>query len=54
MLVALTFGEFVSQHPPAGRVWPWTHRLWGRKFAWYLASDQPPGDAVRPGVHKAS
>lgn len=34
MLVALVFGEIVSQYPLAGGVYPWARRLWGRKWAW--------------------
>lgn len=33
-LVALVFGEIVSQFPVAGGVYPWARRLWGRKWAW--------------------
>lgn len=33
-LVALVFGEVVSQYPVAGGVYPWARRLWGRKWAW--------------------
>jgi amino acid transporter len=34
LLVALVFGEIVSQFPVAGGVYPWARRLWGRKWAW--------------------
>uniref|UniRef100_UPI00333F6E54 APC family permease n=1 Tax=Castellaniella defragrans TaxID=75697 RepID=UPI00333F6E54 len=34
LLVALIFGEVVSQYPLAGGVYPWARRLWGRKWAW--------------------
>ena len=34
LLVALVFGEVVSQFPVAGGVYPWSRRLWGRKWAW--------------------
>lgn len=34
LLVALVFGEVVSQYPVAGGVYPWARRLWGRKWAW--------------------
>jgi Amino acid transporters len=34
LLVALIFGEIVSQYPVAGGVYPWARRLWGRKWAW--------------------
>jgi amino acid transporter len=33
-LVALVFGEVVSQYPVAGGIYPWSRRLWGRKWAW--------------------
>jgi len=33
-LVALVFGEIVSQYPIAGGVYPWARRLWGRRYAW--------------------
>jgi amino acid transporter len=33
-LVALVFGEVVSQFPVAGGVYPWARRLWGRRWAW--------------------
>lgn len=32
--VALVFGEIVSNYPVAGGVYPWSRRLWGRKWAW--------------------
>jgi amino acid transporter len=34
LLVALVFGEIVSQYPVAGGVYPWARRLWGRRWAW--------------------
>jgi amino acid transporter len=34
LLVALVFGEVVSQFPVAGGIYPWARRLWGRKWAW--------------------
>ncbi|AXB41741.1 APC family permease [Amycolatopsis albispora] len=34
LLVALVFGEIVSQYPLAGGLYPWARRLWGRKWAW--------------------
>ena len=37
MLVALTFGEVVSQYPITGGLYPWTRRLWGRRYAWMAA-----------------
>ncbi|MCL2090899.1 MAG: APC family permease [Micrococcales bacterium] len=33
-LVALVFGEIVSQYPVVGGVYPWSRRLWGRRWAW--------------------
>jgi len=33
-LVALVFGEVVSQFPVSGGIYPWARRLWGRKWAW--------------------
>ena len=33
-MVALVFGEIVSQFPVAGGVYPWSRRLWGRRWAW--------------------
>ncbi len=33
-LVALVFGEIVSQYPIAGGVYPWARRLWGKRWAW--------------------
>jgi amino acid transporter len=34
LLVALVFGEVVSQFPVSGGIYPWARRLWGRKWAW--------------------
>lgn len=34
LLVALVFGEVVSQYPIAGGIYPWNRKLWGRKWAW--------------------
>ncbi|OEU86893.1 amino acid permease [Streptomyces abyssalis] len=34
LLVALVFGEVVSQYPLAGGVYPWARRLWGKRWAW--------------------
>lgn len=34
LLVALVFGEVVSQYPLAGGIYPWARRLWGRRWAW--------------------
>jgi amino acid transporter len=36
-LVALVFGEVVSQYPIAGGIYPWARRLWGRKYAWMVS-----------------
>ncbi|WP_111721234.1 APC family permease [Homoserinimonas sp. OAct 916] len=37
LLVALVFGEVVSQYPIAGGIYPWVRRLSGRYFAWMAA-----------------
>jgi amino acid transporter len=37
MLVALVFGEIVSQYPIHGGIYPWARRLWGRRYAWMAA-----------------
>ncbi|MET0740307.1 MAG: amino acid permease [Candidatus Nanopelagicales bacterium] len=37
MLVALIFGEVVSQYPLAGGIYPWCRRLWGRRYAWIVS-----------------
>lgn len=34
LLVALVFGEIVSQFPVSGGIYPWARRLWGRRWAW--------------------
>lgn len=34
LLVALVFGEVVSQFPVSGGVYPWARRLWGKRWAW--------------------
>jgi amino acid transporter len=34
LLVALVFGEVVSQFPVSGGVYPWARRLWGPRWAW--------------------
>lgn len=36
-LVALVFGEVVSQYPIHGGIYPWARRLWGRRWAWIAA-----------------
>ena len=37
LLVALVFGEVVSQYPLAGGIYPWTRRLWNRRYAWLVS-----------------
>ena len=37
LLVAFVFGEVVSQYPIHGGIYPWTRRLWGRRYAWMAA-----------------
>lgn len=37
LLVALVMGEVVSQFPIAGGIYPWTRRLWGKRYAWMAA-----------------
>lgn len=37
MLVSLVFGEVVSQFPIHGGIYPWTRRLWGKRYAWMSA-----------------
>ena len=37
LLVALVFGEVVSQYPLAGGIYPWTRRLWNRRYAWIVS-----------------
>ncbi|MCA0218416.1 MAG: amino acid permease [Actinobacteria bacterium] len=37
LLVAFVFGEVVSQYPIHGGIYPWTRRLWGRRYAWLAA-----------------
>ena len=34
LFVALVFGQVVSNYPVAGGLYPWSRRLWGRKWAW--------------------
>ena len=36
-LVALVFGEIVSQYPITGGIYPWARRLWGARYAWMVA-----------------
>lgn len=33
-LVATVFGEVVAAYPVSGGVYPWSRRLWGRKWGW--------------------
>lgn len=37
LLVSLAFSEVVSQYPIHGGIYPWTRRLWGRRYAWMAA-----------------
>jgi amino acid transporter len=37
LLVALVFGEVVSQYPLAGGIYPWMRRLWNRRSAWIVS-----------------
>lgn len=37
LMVALVFGEVVSQYPLAGGIYPWTRRLWNRRYAWVVS-----------------
>ncbi len=37
LLVALVFGEVVSQYPLAGGIYPWVRRLWNRRMAWIVS-----------------
>jgi amino acid transporter len=37
LLVALVFGEVVSQYPLAGGLYQWARRLWGGRYAWWLS-----------------
>lgn len=37
LLVALVMGEVVSQFPIAGGIYPWSRRLWGKRYAWMAA-----------------
>ncbi|MFK4274492.1 amino acid permease, partial [Streptomyces milbemycinicus] len=36
-LVALVFGEVVSQFPLAGGLYQWVRRLWNGRYAWFNA-----------------
>lgn len=37
LLVALVFGEVVSQFPLAGGLYQWSRRLWSGRYAWFTA-----------------
>lgn len=37
LMVALVFGEVVSQYPLAGGIYQWVRRLWNAKAAWMVA-----------------
>ena len=37
LLVALVFGEVVSQFPLAGGLYQWARRLWNGRYAWFTA-----------------
>ncbi|WP_218952164.1 APC family permease [Amycolatopsis anabasis] len=37
LIVALVFGEIVSQYPITGGIYPWARRLWGKRYAWLAA-----------------
>jgi amino acid transporter len=37
LLVALVFGEVVSQFPLAGGLYQWSRRLWNGRYAWFTA-----------------
>ncbi|MFC9555931.1 APC family permease [Rhodococcus sp. NPDC056960] len=37
LLVALVFGEVVSQFPLAGGLYQWGRRLWNGRYAWWMA-----------------
>ncbi|MCO4253255.1 APC family permease [Pseudarthrobacter raffinosi] len=37
LLVALVFGEIVSQFPLAGGLYQWTRRLWNGRTAWWMS-----------------
>jgi amino acid transporter len=37
LLVALVFGEVVSQFPLAGGLYQWTRRLWNGRAAWWMS-----------------
>lgn len=37
LLVAMTFGEIVSQFPIAGGLYQWARRLWNGQYAWIMS-----------------
>jgi amino acid transporter len=37
LLIALVFGEIVSQFPIAGGIYQWARRLWSGKYAWMMS-----------------
>ncbi len=37
LLVALVFGEIVSQFPLAGGLYQWSRRLWNGRYAWFTS-----------------
>jgi amino acid transporter len=37
LLVALVFGEIVSQFPLAGGLYQWARRLWSGRYAWWMS-----------------
>ncbi|MGL5818232.1 MAG: APC family permease [Phycicoccus sp.] len=37
LLVAMVFGEVVSQYPLAGGIYPWVRRLWNGRVAWFAS-----------------
>jgi amino acid transporter len=37
LLVALVFGEIVSQYPLAGGLYQWARRLWSGQYAWWMS-----------------
>lgn len=37
LLIALVFGEIVSQYPIAGGIYQWARRLWSGKYAWQMS-----------------
>ncbi|KAA0098595.1 amino acid permease [Mycolicibacterium sp. P1-18] len=37
LLIALVFGEVVSQYPIAGGIYQWSRRLWSGQYAWLMS-----------------